>query len=102
MRLTKELSRRRWKEIRDLWCEWDPIGVMSDDDWPRDEYDSYLGPALRLLEAGATVDEIIKYLAYVELDYIGMSDTHLASAQRQEFAQKLRNWYATKWHNTVS
>ncbi len=102
MKLTKELSRRRWKELQDLWCEWDPIGVMSQGDWPRDEYDSYLGPILRLLEADATAEHIITYLAYVEIDYMGMSDTHAASIQRQEFAQKLQNWYATKWHNTVS
>ena len=102
MRLTKELSRLRWSEIRDLWCEWDPIGVMSHDDWPRDEYDSYLGPTLRLLEADASADEIIKYLAYVEIEYIGLSDTISASIQRQEFAQKLQNWYSTKWHDTVS
>lgn len=29
MRLTKELSRQRWSEIRDLCREWDPIGVMQ-------------------------------------------------------------------------
>jgi len=102
VRLTKELSRQRWSEMRDLWCEWDPIGVMSQDEWPRDEYDSYLGPTLRLLEADASADEIIKYLAFVEIEYIGMSDTVSASIQRQEFAQKLQNWYATKWHDTIS
>ena len=82
------MSRRQWKESRDLWCEWDPIGVMSQDDWPRDEYDSYLGPTLRLLEADATAADIMKYLAYVEIDDMAMSDTQAASIQRQEFAQK--------------
>jgi hypothetical protein len=61
---------------------------MSLDNWPRDEYDSYLGPTLRLLEADATAEDIMKYLAYVEIDDMGMSDTQAASIQRQEFAQK--------------
>jgi hypothetical protein len=75
---------------------------MSQDDWPRDEYDSYLGPTLRLLEADASMDEIIKYLAFIEIEYIGMSDTVSSSIRRQEFAQKLQSWYAMKWHDTVS
>jgi hypothetical protein len=33
--------------IRDLWCDWDPIGCLSSADWPRDEYDSYLDPPYR-------------------------------------------------------
>ena len=26
-----------------LISQWDPIGVMDDPEWPRDEYDSYIG-----------------------------------------------------------
>ena len=49
--LTKEQSRARWAEVRALWCDWDPIGVMpsAESDWPLDEYDAYLGQTLRLL-----------------------------------------------------
>ena len=48
--LSKEQSRVRWAELRRLLCEWDPIGVMDDPEWPRDEYDCMIGPVLRLLE----------------------------------------------------
>ena len=35
-RLDKAESRKRWAELRDLWNEFDPIGVMDFPDWPRD------------------------------------------------------------------
>ena len=37
---------------RILWEDWDPIGVMSDPEWPRDEYDSYIGDIYRFLVRG--------------------------------------------------
>ena len=43
-RLDKEASRQRWRELRDKWIKYDPIGVMDSFDWPRDEYDAYVGP----------------------------------------------------------
>ena len=27
-----------------LFRDWDPIGVSNDDEWPDDEYDSYIAP----------------------------------------------------------
>ena len=81
MRLSKPDSRKRLREIRELWCQWDPIGIMTMSDWPRDEYDSYLGPTLRLLESGASLQKIIEYLMTVELDRMGLSETPRASAK---------------------
>ena len=43
--LSKEQSRERWAGIRALFCQWDPIGVMDDSEWPRDEYDCMWGRA---------------------------------------------------------
>jgi hypothetical protein len=97
VRLTKERSRKRWAAVRDLWCKWDPIGVMSMSDWPRDEYDSYLGPTLRLLESGASQQEIARYLAEVTLEHMGLSETPAAKRSRLTFAAELREWYATNW-----
>lgn len=42
MRLTKDQSRKRWAEIRALWCEFDPIGVVNSLSGPFDEYDPIL------------------------------------------------------------
>jgi hypothetical protein len=101
MRLTKEQSRTRWAAARELWCKWDPIGVMGLKDWPRDEYDAYLGPTLRLLEAGASLEKIASYLAEVELGRMGLSDTHEAQKARLAFAGRLLEWYATDWPATT-
>jgi hypothetical protein len=100
MRLSKDESRRRWSEVRELWCRFDPIGVMSDPTWPRDEYDSYLGWTLRLLESGASQEEIETYLARVALEHMGMSDSPAARLLRVNFATELRAWYAERWPAT--
>jgi len=97
MRLNKSESRKRWSEIRSLWCEWDPIGVMSMPDWPRDEYDSYLGPTLRLLEKDASVQEVMQYLAWAELEHMGLSESPQAHTRRQAFATQLKEWYEKDW-----
>jgi hypothetical protein len=90
MRLSKEQSRERWSQVRSLWCEWDPIGVMSMPDWPRDEYDAYLGPTLRLLEEGGLVQQLEDYLAKIELGHMGLSESDNRRASRKSFAQKLK------------
>jgi hypothetical protein len=102
VRLTKEQSQKRWNEVRDLWCAWDPIGVMSMLDWPRDEYDAYLGPTLRMLESGASLQEISAYLEWAELDHMGLSDNEQARSHRLVFAAKLREWYQKHWADSCA
>jgi hypothetical protein len=86
MKLNKQESRKRWDEIRNLWCQCDPIGVMSDLDWSRDEYDSYLGPSLRYLEQNASVEEIAEYLSYIVCDYMGLGQTGVDFSEPKNFA----------------
>ncbi|HEU4601211.1 MAG TPA: hypothetical protein VFS24_04545 [Steroidobacteraceae bacterium] len=97
MRLSKEQSRERWAQVRSLWFEWDPIGVMSLANWPRDEYDAYLGPTLRLLESNASEEELIRYLTEIELGHMGLSESEQASSNRSAFAKRLREWYDAQW-----
>lgn len=99
-RLDKSDSRERWRQVRDLWNEFDPIGVMGMEDWPRDEYESYLGQTLRLLEQGASLEEIQKYLAFVTLEHMGLNETSQFEISRRNFAKRLRDWYAEKWPGT--
>jgi hypothetical protein len=99
-RLDKSDSRERWRQIRDLWNEFDPIGVMGMEGWPRDEYESYLGQTLRLLEQNAPPEEIQKYLAFVTLEHMGLNETPPFEMSRQNFAKRLREWYAEKWSGT--
>ena len=99
-RLDKSDSRERWRQVRDLWNEFDPIGVMGMEDWPRDEYESYLGQTLRLLEQNAPPEEIQKYLAFVTLEHMGLNETPQFEMSRRDFAKRLRDWYAEKWPDT--
>lgn len=87
----------RTKQLRSMWCEWDPIGVMSDPDWPRDEYDDHLQPTLRLLESGAKVSEIAMYLNGVVGDGLALGETGVLSARPVQFAAKLRDWFDANW-----
>ena len=89
-KLTKAQSRRRWAALRSLWNEFDPIGVMDDPSWPRDEYEAYLGPTLRRLEAGASVKEIADYLESVVSESMGLNPDR---AEAERFARRLAAWF---------
>ncbi len=93
--LDKAQSRQRIGEIRQLWNEWDPIGVVTGNG-PDDEYNAYLAPTLRLLERDASVDEIVAYLKWVTLEHMGLSQV----ANPEAFAERLRQWFKSKWEGT--
>ena len=85
--------------MRALWNGWDPIGVS---DAVQDEYDSCLGPTLRLLENHASVEELEHYLAFVTLEHMGLSEVPDGVSLRRQFASQLLAWYETNWpHTTV-
>jgi hypothetical protein len=67
------------------------MGVMHDADWPRDEYDCMVGPSLRLLEAGATEDEITHYLYRQVTEHFGLPGDR---DDCRSFARRLRTWFA--------
>ena len=77
-RLNKEQSRERWRQVRALWNKWDPIGVCPNTGGPIDEYDSYLGETLRLLEAGAAEQEMADYLVWVVGEHMGLGALSIA------------------------
>ena len=95
-RLDKTASRQRWKELREKWNEYDPIGVMDDADWPGDEYEAYVGRTLRLLEQGASVEGIVIYLEEVS-GHMGLEfDRRRALQHSAEFVR----WYQENWRDT--
>ena len=99
-RLAKPDSRERWRQARELWNEFDPIGVMGMPDWPRDEYEAYLGPTLRFLEANAPIEDLQKYLAEVTLEHMGLGESPQFEMSRRQFAKRLRDWYEQSWAGT--
>jgi hypothetical protein len=92
--LSKEQSRKRSGELRDLLCDWDPIGVMDDPEWPRDEYDCMVGSVLRLLEGGASETAIADYLRKEIAEHFGLSPEHYDFAV---VAHRVRSWFQSGW-----
>jgi len=95
-RLDKQASRQRWGELRDKWNDYDPIGVMDSPEWPRDEYETYVGETMRMLEQGASVDDIVGYLEEVS-DYMGLKFDRDRALQYSEIFIR---WYQENWRGT--
>lgn len=66
-----EISRalRRIDEV--LWREWDPTGVGGAGE-ARDEYSTYVPGIFRLLDSGASDEEIVRHLASLEMERMGL------------------------------
>jgi hypothetical protein len=89
--MPKEESREVRRAIRRVFVEvWDPIRVMDDPEWPRDEYDGYIGPVFELLVTGGTDQQIIDYLLWA-IDRMGM-DGGRASLQTVVSALRSIGW----------
>jgi hypothetical protein len=74
--MPKEQSRDVRRAIRKVFVEvWDPIGVMSDPSWPRNEYDGYIGQVFELLVLGGNDDEICDYLLWASNVNMGLAGT---------------------------
>jgi hypothetical protein len=52
--------------------DWDPIGVMADPEWPRDEYNVYVGQIYRFLVRGESAKAIARHLCFVESERMGL------------------------------
>jgi hypothetical protein len=66
-------SKRITDAIRQVFItEWDPIGVMDDPEWPRDEYDSYIGEVYRLLARDEPAEFIARHLCFIEMSKMGL------------------------------
>ena len=84
---------RVWKEIDEIfWKVWDPIGI-KDAGAARDEYYGYIGGAFRLLENGATEEQIAGYLHQVETERMGLTGDidHCKEVARQLLQINLKN-----------
>jgi hypothetical protein len=63
-----------------LWNDWDPIGV-SKLGGVDDEYDSYAPVVLRMIEDGATVQELAAYLFSVQSEQMGLEGPEHVAAR---------------------
>jgi len=54
-----------------LFYRWDPIGI-SDSDWPRDEYKTYVPQVFKIALESDGPEPIAEYLCKIETDYLDM------------------------------
>lgn len=97
MKLTKREERQRWSQLRELMCDWDPIGIMDHANAPRDEYDCLIGPLLTQLDSSASEAAIAKYLRNQIVDHFGLS------ASDYDFTavtKRIQAWYDFSWRET--
>jgi hypothetical protein len=93
--LTKQESRDRWRELRGLVNEWDPIGLISAGA-PQDEYECVVGPVLRMLETAETPEAISEYLENELAEHFGMP-----GIAASEFAIQAHQWYRERWPSST-
>lgn len=79
-------------KVLEMLRRWDPIGVIGDDN--QDEYDGYSVGFLRLLDSGASVDDLVREMCQIVLGHMGMSsfDEVHARACATELAEFWRSW----------
>jgi hypothetical protein len=92
-KLLKQQVRAEAAELRAILCDWDPIGVMDDPEWPRDEYDCMLGPLMRLLKEEAEVGRIADYLQAEITGHFGLSGGCYSFV---DIAGRLKAWSAER------
>ena len=56
-----------------LFYKWDPIGI-SDSDWARDEYQSYLPQVFKLALENNNPEPIANYLSVISTENMGLSE----------------------------
>jgi hypothetical protein len=97
----KELKAEYAKQqeaLREFWNAFDPIGVMDDPDWPRDEYDRYLPQTLRLLKDRAGTLALARYVENMARDEMDMPVSHQAAI---DCARKLEAWFENGSNTSV-
>jgi hypothetical protein len=82
---------RGFDELRALLNEWDPIGVMGEPDWPRDEYEALVEPLRERLDGGTTAGELSIFLEGSVRDFIGVEPD---VDRESRLASTLVEWYA--------
>lgn len=92
--LSKQESRMRWRELRQLVNQWDPIGLISMGA-PEDEYECVVGPVLRMLESSESPGAISSYLEAEFAEHFGMP-----GVTAFEFANQAIEWYRERWRES--
>ena len=66
----KRPGAQRHMKVLEVLRKWDPIGVLDDPAWPRDEYDAYAPDLIRMLDAQRPRDEMVRHLGWIVSDHM--------------------------------
>jgi hypothetical protein len=70
---------------------WDPIGVIGEDN--QDEYDMYSATFVRILDAGATVDALLKHMRWIVTERMSIAfDERHSKDCANELVEFWRSW----------
>lgn len=61
---------------------------MDDPEWPRDEFDAYIGEIYKFLARGEPADFIARHLCFIEENHMGLN--HVSIDIRMPVAEKLK------------
>lgn len=91
MAAVRRFNRHRIQELRDairkvLVEVWDPLRLMDDPDWPRDEYDRYIDGVFTLLVESGNDQQIFDHLDWAA----GCMGIDGSSASMQQVVAALR------------
>lgn len=70
MSVLTPLAERVWRVLEE---DWDPIGVHDQLPKGSTEYGAYVGPVVRLILRGASIDEIAGHLTRITVEEMGLS-----------------------------
>jgi hypothetical protein len=70
---------------------WDPIGVISERN--QDEYDGYSARIVRMLDAGATVDDLVEHMRWIVTERMGIG---FDEAHSRDCAKELVEYWPTR------
>lgn len=83
---------RVYRELKDLWNQFDPIGVYGEDsDWLDDEYESYIIPTFAFLEKKADFNTLYSYIHALVNTHMGVDwvkDEYIV-----DFVQRIQKWH---------
>lgn len=84
----------KWKkELNDLLNKWDPIGVYPFEGRPKDEYECFVEPILKLLYHGEDEKSIMAFLRKHLREHIGLEPKNV---HPEKFSEDVLRWWNIK------
>jgi len=91
---TQAQNLRRYDEARRLWNEFDPL-LAALPGGVEDEYDSYIGPSLRVCMSGGSKDDLLTYIEQVIYETMGLTKSPQLDRSISTFTERFYHWFRT-------